>query len=461
MPLIFGGSPGAMGGTRPTTVEEQGEKTKSGFLSSIFGSKDEPKADAKTEPKKSDLAKHRNRQESLKRMHEAALRKGGIQGGLTALGAALAQRLNQGKLDEARSARKGELSALFGNLVKDPEMVAALSGMSPQQQESVLGQLISGKIGSESGLADYEAKKRIDQQYAAPPAPPEPTNDAANFQFLQQLRARGASEEDIQAFQQSAGMVGNPSAVDRYVEEPESRGAIDDYNASRRSAGTTVNVGGGPNLPKPPSGFSYMYNPDNTPILDESGVPKLAPITGGPEDPAVKAKADEKYDKVARQNANRTRKAMMSQLGVIDELLEKEGKGVLSVSPTTSVSGASGALYSKIPGTPAYDFASSLDTIKANIGFDRLQRMREASKTGAAVGQLSNRELGLLTETLAPTRQGMSPGRLREALAVIKKIYGDPSVYKDATEGEFNVPGAQPGNPAFDADLDALLGLGG
>lgn len=459
----FGGSPGitgnltGFGGVRPTTVEEQAQKTKKGLFSSIFGDK----APSKGGPKRPNLKRAQSKQEFLRRMQANAINKGGIQGGLTALGAALAQRFNQGKVDEAQEAQQGKLSALFSNLVKDPDMAAAISAMSPQQQESVLGQLISGKLGSQSGLENYEAKKQIDQQYAAPPKPPKPTDDAANFQFLQQLKARGATEEDIQAFKQSAGMVGDPSAVDRYVEEPESRGAIDDYNASRRSAGTTVNVGAASNLPKPPSGFSYMYNSDNTPILDKDGVPELAPIKGGPEDPAVKAKADEKYDKVARQNADRTRKAMMSQLSVIDELLEKEGKGVLSVSPTTSVSGASGALYSKIPGTPAYDFASSLDTIKANIGFDRLQRMREASKTGAAVGQLSNRELGLLTETLAPTRQGMSPGRLREALSVIRKIYSDPSVYKDAVSGEFSVPGAQPGNPVFDADLDALLGLGG
>ena len=460
MPFRFGNSPGALGGVRPITVEEQAQKTKGGLFDSIFGDKDGPKADSKAPG----VRKLQSRQDALRKLQMDSLRKGGIEGGLTSLGAALAQRFGRGKLDKAQGARKEELSALFGNLVKDPEMASALAGMSVQQQESVLGQLVSGKIGRGADLESYEAKKQIDQQYAAPPAPPtppKPTDDAANFQFLQQLRDRGASEEDIQAFQQSAGMVGNPSAVDRYVEEPESRGAIDDYNASRRSPGTTVNVGDGPKLPKPPSGWSYMYNPDNTPILDESGVPKLAPITGGPEDPEVKAKADAKYARVQEENKANTRKAMTTQLGVIEGLLEKEGKGLLSVSPTSSVSGASGLLYSKIPGTPAHDFAASLDTVKANIGFDRLQRMREASKTGAAVGQLSNRELGLLTETLAPTRQGMSPARLKEALKVIRKMYSNPSILEDAISGEFTMPGQQPGNPGFDADLDALLGLGG
>ena len=458
MPFMFGNSPGAMGGIRPTSVEEQGERTKKGLFSSIFGDKDGPKADAK----KPSLSKAQGRQDMLRKLHIDSLRKGGIQGGLTALGAALAQRFNQGKVDEASEARQGELSALFGGLVKDPEMASALAGMSVQQQESVLGQLVSGKIGRGADLEDYEAKKQIDQQYAAPPAPPEPpTTDMQNFQYMQ-----GLPEEQQGQFSQGAGFDDPGTAFVQNSKafadaSPEERTGMIDYLQASRSKGTTVNVGRGQNLPKPPTDHSYMLNEDGTPILDENGVPQVAPIKGGPADPAIKAQSDAKYDKVARQNADRTRKAMMTQIGVVDGLLEKEGKGVLSVSPTTSVSGASGALYSKIPGTPAYDFASSLDTIKANIGFDRLQRMREASKTGAAVGQLSNRELGLLTETLAPTRQGMSPGRLREALSVIKKIYGNPSVYKDAVSGEFSMPGEQPGNPTFDADLDALLGLGG
>ena len=455
MAFMFGGN---IGGVGPTSVEEQAQKTKKGLFSSIFGDK----ASSKASPKPYNLKRAQSKQEFLRQMQARAIQKGGIQGGLSAIGAALAQRLNEGKIDEAQEAQQGKLSALFGNLVKDPEIASALSGMSPQQQESVLGQLISGKIGRGAGLEDYEARKKIDQQYAAPPAPPKPTDDAANFQFLQQLRERGATEEDIQAFQQSAGMVGNPSDQDQYVGgDAEQRAAIEQYRASGRGPGTTVNVGDGPNLPKPPSGFSYTYKPDGTPIMDERGVPSLAPIKGGPEDPEVKAQADEKFRRVKEENARNTRQTVNYQLDVIDELLEGEEKG-LAISPTSSVSGVTGLTYSKIPGTPAHDFASSLDTVKANIGFDRLQRMREASKTGAAVGQLSNRELGLLTETLAPTRQGMSPARLRDAIKVIRKMYNNPGAYEEIIgDGDFVAPKQQPGNAQFDADLDALMGLGG
>ena len=49
-----------------------------------------------------------------------------------------------------------------------------------------------------------------------------------------------------------------------------------------------------------------------------------------------------------------------------------------------------------VPGTEAQATAAKLDTIKANIGFDKLQKMRDASPTGGALGQVSERELGFL-----------------------------------------------------------------
>ena len=47
--------------------------------------------------------------------------------------------------------------------------------------------------------------------------------------------------------------------------------------------------------------------------------------------------------------------------------------------------GFAGIASSKIPGTPAYNFKSQLDTLKSNIAFGALQQMRNASKTGGAL----------------------------------------------------------------------------
>jgi hypothetical protein len=51
-------------------------------------------------------------------------------------------------------------------------------------------------------------------------------------------------------------------------------------------------------------------------------------------------------------------------------------------------------------GTPAGQLNSLVQSIKANVGFDKLQSMREASPTGGALGQVSEREIDFLQSTM-------------------------------------------------------------
>ena len=53
-----------------------------------------------------------------------------------------------------------------------------------------------------------------------------------------------------------------------------------------------------------------------------------------------------------------------------------------------------------LAGSAAADFSQLADTIKSNIGFDRLQKMRDDSPTGGALGQVSEMELRLLNAAL-------------------------------------------------------------
>ena len=79
-----------------------------------------------------------------------------------------------------------------------------------------------------------------------------------------------------------------------------------------------------------------------------------------------------------------------------------------------------GSTLSYIPGTDARDFAAELDTLKGNIGFGELTAMREASKTGGALGQVSNIELGMLTSALGGLDPGQSPANLQRQLAKVR-----------------------------------------
>lgn len=73
------------------------------------------------------------------------------------------------------------------------------------------------------------------------------------------------------------------------------------------------------------------------------------------------------------------------------------------------------------PGSDAGAVEGALDTIGANVAFDRLQQMRDESKTGGALGQVSNYELQLLKAVkgnLDPTKKGFM-----ENLEQVEEIY--------------------------------------
>lgn len=76
-----------------------------------------------------------------------------------------------------------------------------------------------------------------------------------------------------------------------------------------------------------------------------------------------------------------------------------------------------------IPGTPAYDLNNLLDTIRANVSFDKLQAMREASPTGAALGPVSDFENKLLQSTLGKLDVTMDPEQFRYNLKRLQDQY--------------------------------------
>lgn len=75
-----------------------------------------------------------------------------------------------------------------------------------------------------------------------------------------------------------------------------------------------------------------------------------------------------------------------------------------------------GSLSKYIPGTPARDLSATIDTIKANLGFEQLQRMRDASPTGGALGQVAIQELIYLQAAVSNLDQGQSRDALTKNL---------------------------------------------
>jgi len=129
------------------------------------------------------------------------------------------------------------------------------------------------------------------------------------------------------------------------------------------------------------------------------------------------------------------RRDMQSQradivIQTIDQALGQTGK---------TTTGALGAALGVIPGTGAYDLRRTVDTIKANVGFQELQAMREASPTGGALGQVAVQELNMLQAVIASLDGNQSEAQMRQGLEKARKHFenwkGAVSQAKDGQGG--------------------------
>lgn len=87
------------------------------------------------------------------------------------------------------------------------------------------------------------------------------------------------------------------------------------------------------------------------------------------------------------------------------------------------VAGFFGDKLKDIAGTPAADLRNNIETIVSSIGFDRLQKMRDDSPTGGALGQVSERELSQLNASLGSLQQSQSVEQLVYNLKRVKAHY--------------------------------------
>jgi hypothetical protein len=93
-------------------------------------------------------------------------------------------------------------------------------------------------------------------------------------------------------------------------------------------------------------------------------------------------------------------------------------RALLKVGPTTA---GLGSVVAGVPSSEAKDLSADLKTIKANLGFDELQEMRQNSPTGGALGQVAVQEIEFLQSIIASLDQSQSPEQLKQNLLLAKK----------------------------------------
>ena len=79
-----------------------------------------------------------------------------------------------------------------------------------------------------------------------------------------------------------------------------------------------------------------------------------------------------------------------------------------------------GSYLQNLPNTEAIKFKGYLDTIKANLGYEELQNMRDNSPTGGALGAISERETTFLQSMQASLDQAQKPEDLRKILTELQ-----------------------------------------
>lgn len=197
----------------------------------------------------------------------------------------------------------------------------------------------------------------------------------------------------------------------------------------------TNNIGPtGVDYGEPEKGLAWARNPDGSVQLDDRGAPIALPYKGG----SVYREEKEADEKGAKRQGEKEKYAdiVTQDIDRVIDLMEK------AIIPTT---GMVGSVAQNIPGTSAHNIQQLATGIRANITFDKLQGMREASPTGGALGQVSDFENRLMAATLGSLEQSQTEEQFLYNLRRVKDIYlriinegikpGDPIVREIQNSG--------------------------
>lgn len=199
-----------------------------------------------------------------------------------------------------------------------------------------------------------------------------------------------------------------------------------------RRPSTTVNVGPtGVNYGEPEAGLVWQRGPNNSIVLDARGAPIAIPYQGGKA--YVEKETTEASSREAASNASTASSIVRSDIANARSIMKK------SEMPVTGIIGSA---TKGIPGTQSRVLSGLLTTIKANVGFDKLQKMRAASPTGAALGPVSDFENKLLQAVVGDLEQSTTDDQLDRNLKRLDEV-----VYKivDNSGKPVGKPGAAPG----------------
>jgi len=194
--------------------------------------------------------------------------------------------------------------------------------------------------------------------------------------------------------------------------------------------GPTINVGGSPSkYGEPPKDMVWRFDEKGEHVMDARGAPVADVIGGSPswvksEELGIeRSELDAAAADVNKKALDRTALGIRAA-GVVSGDIQRLKKVVGDANFLMPATGFGSGMMEGVRGTPAANASALIDTIAANLSFDRLQQMRDASPTGGALGAVSERELALLSSTLGSLSQTQTKSQFLEQLTRLEQIYG-------------------------------------
>lgn len=184
-----------------------------------------------------------------------------------------------------------------------------------------------------------------------------------------------------------------------------------------RSPQVVVNTGNNaddrPIVDKPPKGFQRVWDENSQTYVDK-------PIPGS--DVSQERNSVGRKVELAASDYRRKSDIVNSNIDKAIASIKENGRWVAGY----------GSLLSGLPESAARDFQATIDTIKANLGFEELQAMKDASPTGGALGQVTEREIAFLQAIQGNLDAAQSPEQLLSVLKEIKKRRAEFAAEREA-----------------------------
>jgi hypothetical protein len=236
------------------------------------------------------------------------------------------------------------------------------------------------------------------------------------------------------------------------------RGGFIDWRTGAFVPATTAE--GAPIGPKPAAAQKPTYDAARGIQINADGTATPVTIDGQPIGNKPLSPADQARIDKRNREAGAARTSLDQSIAELDRLgaIAKEVKDHPGLKGITGIPG----MFPNIPGTDRANAAAKLDTLKSQVAFRVLQTMRDMSKTGGALGQVSDKENQMLQNNLAALDRAQSYEEFqRELQRVVEFVDGVKSRMEQAYAAQYGAVGAPPNLPRAGEVVDGYRFRGG